>query len=74
MLTNPVNLNQATYIVNNELPSFKIPSLLLEQPPFSLNIPGLLLVDLFPAPVTSSLGPWTNPSEEYMYVCTQAYK
>jgi hypothetical protein len=40
----------------------------LEQPPFSFNITGLLLVDLFPAPVTSSLGPWTNPSEEYMYV------
>jgi hypothetical protein len=68
VLTNPVKLNQATYMVNFVLPISKFPLSYWTSLSFSFSIPGLLLVDLFPAPVTSShSGPWTYPSEEKMY-------
>ncbi len=68
VLTYPVKLNQATYMVNFVLPISKFPLSYWTSLSFSFNIPGLLLVDLFPAPVTSSHGgPWTYPSEEKMY-------
>jgi hypothetical protein len=46
----------ATYVVNIECSITKFPLFLLEEIPFSLEIPGLLLVALFLAPVISLHG------------------
>ncbi len=54
-------------MVKIERPITKYPFLLLDQTPFSFEIRGLRLVDLFSAPVISLNGALDYPLEENMH-------
>jgi hypothetical protein len=59
-------IQAATYDLNIELHDTNFLFSLLVEPPFSFSIPGLLLADLFSAPVISTYGALDLPLEKKM--------